>query len=238
MYEVGEERGAFYLASEFVPGETVKAVIAGQQLNSRRAAELAIQLADALAEAHAHGTVHGGLRPDTVIVTPKGQAKLLDLGLTEWVRPAAPAASEASAAADGDSGGRSDPRRDLAALGSVLYEMLTGHVPDPTKPAPPAVMRAIPTEFDPIMLKVLSPDLNENYQSAATLAADLRAVTAVLGEKRAKTEATAPRVQPRPAAAAARVSQPANKKKSGIGWMVAVAVIAALLALVWLATQM
>ncbi len=230
-YEVSEEAGTYYLASEFVRGDTVKAVIAGRQLNSTRAAELAVQIADALAEVHASGLVHGGLHPGTVIVTPKGQAKLMDVGLTSWI-----AGDAGAAARSGDA--PPDHRIDIAALGAVLYEMLTGHVPDPTKPAPPGVMKAIPTEFDPIMLKVLSPSLDDNYQSAAALAADLRAVAGVLGERRAKSEAPAPKPAQRPVNIPAHRGAPVRKKAGNLGWIVTLGVLAALIALVWLATRM
>src|SRR5436305_6102548 len=58
LYEVGEDRGELFLVFEFVPGETLKAVIGGRPLNPRRAIEFAIQLADALAEGHAEGVLH------------------------------------------------------------------------------------------------------------------------------------------------------------------------------------
>src|SRR5689334_4790805 len=58
LYEVGEDQGQLFLAFEFVPGEPLKAVIAGRPLNPRRAVNLAAQVADALADAHASGIVH------------------------------------------------------------------------------------------------------------------------------------------------------------------------------------
>src|SRR5205807_7394485 len=66
LYEVGEDRGALFLAMEFVPGETLKRVIAGRGMNARRAIDYAIQMADALAEAHALGIGHGHLTTSNV----------------------------------------------------------------------------------------------------------------------------------------------------------------------------
>ena len=84
LYEIAEDQGELFLVFEFVPGEPLKAAIAGRPLNSRRAIHLAVQIADALAAAHAHGIIDGGLTPDRIFVTPKGNAKILDLGLGAW----------------------------------------------------------------------------------------------------------------------------------------------------------
>jgi serine/threonine protein kinase len=144
VYEVVEERGGLFVVQDFVPGETLRRVMSGQPLNPGRALELAAQLADALAEAHAHGLVHRDLQPDTVIVTPKGQVKLLDLGLAAFTRSGTMRASAASAFATADAtppsalpyfspeqalGEPADHRTDIFSLGVILYEMLTGRPP-------------------------------------------------------------------------------------------------------------
>ena len=81
LYEIGDENGQLYLVFEYVPGETLTAAIAGRPLNPRRALDLSIQMADAIADAHAAGIVHRDIKPDNILVTPKGHAKILDFGL-------------------------------------------------------------------------------------------------------------------------------------------------------------
>src|SRR5476651_6981 len=84
LYEIGEDQDQLFPVFEYVPGETLKNVIAGRPLNPRRAIDLAVQLADALADAHAEGIVHRDIKSDNIIVTPKGNAKILDFGLAAW----------------------------------------------------------------------------------------------------------------------------------------------------------
>jgi len=173
LYEVGEEGGKIFLVFEFAPGETLERVIAGLPMNARRAVDLASQVADALADAHATDVVHGHLRPDTVIVTPKGNAKILDFGLARWTK-AAIRGEEAVA----------DDRADVAALGGLLFEMLTGKRAVAGQ-SPSALNPSLPRELDVIVLKATAGD---SYPAAATVAAELRSVAAIL-DVRASTEA-------------------------------------------------
>src|SRR5438093_9957442 len=144
LYEIGEDQGQIFLVFEFVPGDTLKTVIGGRPLNPRRAIDLAVQVADALADAHAEGIVHRDIKPDNVIVTPKGSAKVLDFGLATWTAGGAEREHAAEAATVMPTGagvalgtiaymspeqalGESlDHRTDIFSLGIVLFEMLTG----------------------------------------------------------------------------------------------------------------
>ena len=164
LYEIGEEEGCLFLVFEFVPGEPLKRVIAGRPLNMRRAVDLATQMADALAEAHAAEVVHGGLTPDTVMITPKGNAKILDFGFVRWKKSPTP-------------DGESDHRTDIEALGALLFEMLTGR---PPSEAAPRLGASMPGELDEIVGKALGAYAEGGYEAAATLAAELRSIATVL----------------------------------------------------------
>ena len=180
-YEVGEDQGQVFLATEFVAGQPLNTLISGHPLNPRRAIDLAIQIADGLADAHVQDVVHRGITPAAIIVTSKGNAKILDFGLSAWTGDDAARAAVAAQP--------NDPRADTFALAAVLFEMLTG------KPARAAAVNGMrPGELDAILTKALAKNIDERYESAATLAAELRAVTAVLDERAAVSEAAAVQV--------------------------------------------
>jgi serine/threonine-protein kinase len=210
LYEVGEEQGVVYIACEFNPGSALTAVVAGRSLSPRRAVEFATQLADALADAHAEDIVHGDLRTGTVTVTPKDKVKVLDFGLAPWKK-------------GGTAHAGADTRADIAALGVVLYEMLTGTAPARNAPAPPGRLNPdSPAELDPIVLKALARSGGDGYQSAATLAAELRSVAAILDVRSGDKEP--------PNLAPAR-----QQKSTMTGPLLIAVILAALAGLVWYA---
>ncbi|HVL68939.1 MAG TPA: serine/threonine-protein kinase [Vicinamibacterales bacterium] len=209
LFEAGEAEGVPYLTYEFAAGVPLRSEMAGRPLPPRRALELAIQIADGLAEGHAAGVVHGDLRPDTIVVTAKGNAKLLDFGMSRWTRGGTirRTASRSPESLPPDDvplvsylapeqalGADCDGRADLFSLGTLLYEMLTGRSPfaAPTgaetvmnvvsaTPQPPsAVNPDVPAELDGVILRALSKDLDRRFQSAASFSAALRGVAAKL----------------------------------------------------------
>src|SRR6185437_128034 len=81
IYDVGLGSHPPYIVSEFVPGESLRAMVAKGPLPPRRALDIAAQMAAGLAAAHAAGIVHRDLKPENIIVTPEGTAKILDFGI-------------------------------------------------------------------------------------------------------------------------------------------------------------
>jgi eukaryotic-like serine/threonine-protein kinase len=209
LWDVGDEDGVAYLAYEFVAGITLKQEIGGRPVHARRAVELAVQIADALADAHGRGLIHGDVRPDTIAVTQKGSAKLLDFGMARWTRGGAVRRLAARAPDTLDAGalpvvaylspeqalgGLVDARTDVSSLGAVLYEMLTGRqafraataadtvveIIRRVPEAPSATNPEVPPDLDAIVLRAMAKDIEARQQSAASLSAELRSVGAVL----------------------------------------------------------
>jgi len=224
LYECGESDQALFLAVEYVPGQTLAELMAGRGLHPRRAAEVALEIADALAALHAVGLSHGDLRPDNIVVTPKGHTKLIDPGLSRFTAGGALRASAgsrlgslpASAASvvrylapEEAAGEASDARADLFALGSVLHEMLTGvpvfdrptsdqivlAVLQATPEAPSRRVPSVPAELDMITTHALAKSLDRRYPTAAALADDLRVVKSVLDASLASQPGPVPPLQ-------------------------------------------
>jgi eukaryotic-like serine/threonine-protein kinase len=209
LWEVGQADGRTYLAYEFASGRKMSDEAGGTAMPLRRALDLSVQIADGVAEAHALGIIHGDLRPDTIIVTAKGSAKILDFGMSQWTRGGAmrTAAGRDPDGLPADSpnvlgylspeqaiGSAIDTRTDVFSLGAIAYELATGRNPFTASTPPAMVMNvikaqpapaseinpAIPKELDAILARALAPDISVRQQSAAALAAELRTVAAVL----------------------------------------------------------
>lgn len=209
LWDVGEADGQHYLAYEFAAGRSLREESGGAPMNARRALDLAVQIADGVSDGHAHGILHGDLRPETIIVTGKGNAKVLDFGLAPWTRGGmlrARAAREPDAlppeavqvlaylSPEQALGGAVDPRTDVFSIGTLTYEMVTGRNPFAGATVSDTVMNVIqgkfapasevnpgvPPDLDPILARALTCDLSQRQQSAAALAAELRSVAAML----------------------------------------------------------
>jgi len=209
LFDVIDEDGRCYLVYEFAAGPSLRQEMSGVRLGVRRAVELAAQVADALAEGHSRGIVHGDLRPDTVVVTPKGSTKILNFGMVPWtaggsaralaaVAPDSLSAEEAVVAGylspEQAIGGRIDPRSDLFTLGVMLHEMVTGRHPlEAAKPsdtvlnvtrspvaAPSKINPEVPPELDALIARTISKNLDARPATAAALASDLRSIVGLL----------------------------------------------------------
>ena len=198
VYDRGESGDrSSYIAMEYVPQGTLKERISERgPLDPGVSASLALQIAEALGAAHERGVVHRDIKPQNVLLSATGDAKVADFGIARAASAAT--ISQASVVMGTASymspeqalGEPATPRSDLYSLGVVLYEMLTGqlpysaenpvavsmkHVNEPLRP-PKEVNPRIPQGMDDIVLKLLAKDPEDRYASAAELAEDLRRV--------------------------------------------------------------
>jgi len=136
VYALEDIDGQLFIASEYVPGETLRDVLARGPLGASVALAIGAALARALAAAHDRGIVHRDLKPENVMRTPAGDVKILDFGLA---RGRAVTPGEVQLTADGGAlgtpaymspeqirGDAIDARSDLFALGVLLYELASG----------------------------------------------------------------------------------------------------------------
>lgn len=212
LFEVVERDDQCYLAYEFAAGPSLGQEMAGVPLGMRRALETAAQIADALAEGHARGVVHGDLRPETIVVTPKGSTKVLNFGMVPWTEGGA---ARRLAALSPDTlspeealvvpylspeqalGESIDARSDLFSLGTILYEMLTGVNPFRAATASATLVNVVRAqappasssnpevlrELDALLGRALAKDLEARPQSAAGLAGELRSLLALMAAR-------------------------------------------------------
>ena len=144
IYEIAEVEKQYFIAMQYVQGKTLKKVINGRPLSLNSLFSVALQVADALAAAHAKGIVHRDIKSSNIIITPRGQAKILDFGLAklltdkeraaaseldELTRLGAPLGTPNYMSPEQAKGERADHRSDIYSFGVVLYEMATGKLP-------------------------------------------------------------------------------------------------------------
>jgi eukaryotic-like serine/threonine-protein kinase len=210
------EKSRIYLAMEYVPGRPLRALLRPRQpLPAAQALGITQQLCEALAYMHALGIVHRDLKPDNVMVTPEGRVKISDFGIAlskgarrlTWGRLSHSVGTPDYAAPEQIRGKRGDARTDVYALGTLLYEMLTGHLPwealhtqallrakTSDEPTPPSVhCPGFDPSLEAILLKAITLQPQDRYAGAAELLADLRDPSAALARLPVPSRRATPR---------------------------------------------
>jgi serine/threonine protein kinase len=148
VHAIEQHEGQSFIVMELVDGEPLSSRMAGQPLEIGQLLDFGIQIADALESAHGKGIVHRDLKPMNMMVTPRGQVKILDFGLAKFERldsaagattspTAPPRGADLTAAGtvfgtvhymspEQARGLPTDARTDLFSLGAVLYQMAAG----------------------------------------------------------------------------------------------------------------
>ncbi|WP_289291747.1 protein kinase domain-containing protein, partial [Sporofaciens musculi] len=134
VYDVGEDRGLYYMVMELVEGITLKEYIEKKgRLSHKEVISIAIQMCTGVGIAHASDIIHRDIKPQNIIISKDGKVKVTDFGIAK-----ATTSNTVSSNAMGSvhytspeqaRGGFSDQRSDIYSVGITLYEMVTGQVP-------------------------------------------------------------------------------------------------------------
>jgi serine/threonine-protein kinase len=196
VYDTGEDNGVPYIVMEYVEGRTLRDVLQTEgRLLPQRALEVAADICAALDVAHSAGIVHRDIKPGNVMLTPRGEVKVMDFGIARAVsdtsstmtQTAAVIGTAAYLSPEQARGEHVDARSDVYSTGCLLYELVTGTPPftgdspvavayqhvreDPTPPS--EYDETLPDSVDSVVLKAMAKNPVNRYQSADEMREDL-----------------------------------------------------------------
>ncbi|HOJ11256.1 MAG TPA: Stk1 family PASTA domain-containing Ser/Thr kinase [Clostridiales bacterium] len=194
IYDVGNQNNTFYIVMEYVEGLTLKEYIADKgSIEWKEAVKIAIQICSAIEHAHSKQIIHRDIKPQNILMTKDGIAKVTDFGIARAVTSStitivgSTIGSVHYFSPEQARGGYIDEKSDLYSLGIVIYEMITGkmpfvgetpvavalkHIQD--KPLQPIELKKeIPKALNNIVMKAIKKDQSLRYQTASEMLEDL-----------------------------------------------------------------
>ena len=205
IYEIDETDSGWFIATEFIQGETLRERLRKVPITLSEALDVAIQIAGALAAAHQAGIIHRDIKPENVMVRGDGLVKVLDFGLAKLTaggvsdpegetrihsdtQPGMIMGTVSYMSPQQARGQAVDRRADVWSLGVVLYEMLSGRQPfrgeTPTdtlanilqREPEPLDIGALPADLARIVSKMLAKNLEARYSTITEVAGDLKSL--------------------------------------------------------------
>ena len=193
VYDVGEDRGLYYIVMELVEGITLKDYIQKKgRLTYKEVISIAVQVCSGMEVAHSHNIIHRDIKPQNIIISKEGKVKVTDFGIAK-----ATSSNTISTNVMGSvhytspeqaRGGYSDAKSDIYSLGITMYEMITGQLPfdgdstvsialkhlqeDITEPS--ELVEDIPYSLEQIILKCTQKSPERRYSNIGQLEKDLR----------------------------------------------------------------
>jgi eukaryotic-like serine/threonine-protein kinase len=233
----GEDGGRQFIVFEYIEGENLKdAIERAGRLSVRDALTLTLQMARALAFAHDRGLVHRDVKPQNVLLTEDGRAKMTDFGIARSIDvdgvtvTGTVLGTSEYIAPEQAQGRRVDALTDVYSLGVVLYELLTGTVPfrgenfvaialRHVNEPPPSVLERrpdVPPRVATAVDRAMAKRPEERFQSMGELGSELESALAELDPSSEDATMIA-----RPPAASPRRPRRARRRRRGILWPVA-----------------
>ncbi len=193
VYEVGSDQGLHFIAMELIEGRSLENLILGEQIDQRKALEIARSVALALDAAHTKGIIHRDIKPANILLDADNNPKVTDFGLAKVVNEKRLTKSRMVVGTvnymspEQAQGQEVDSRSDVFALGAVLYEMLTGVLPfegqneystmfkviNEEPKSPRRLNPYINRDVETICLKAMEKQVDRRYQTAKLFADDI-----------------------------------------------------------------
>ena len=194
VYDVGQDRGLYYMVMELVDGITLKDYIEKKgQLSAKETISIAIQMMNGIQAAHSKHIVHRDIKPQNIIISKEGKVKVTDFGIARATTSAHTVSTNVMGSVHYTSpeqarGAVVNERSDIYSAGIAMYEMITGRVPfdgDSTVTvalkhlqedvrSPVEEVPDIPYSLEQIILKCTRKNPRERYQSCRDLITDLK----------------------------------------------------------------
>lgn len=193
VYDVSHSDDVEYIVMELIDGITLKQYLQKKSvLDPAEVLDFTIQTAKALEHAHSKGIIHRDIKPQNIMLLKDGMIKVADFGIASLENTIEENNGETVGsvhyiAPEQARGEAPDARSDIYSLGIVMYEMLTGRLPyvgnsdvevavkhmntDPVTPRD--IVPSIPEELERICLKAMNSNIDERYQTASEMLADL-----------------------------------------------------------------
>lgn len=194
MYDLGKEKGSYYITMEYVQGQDLKRLIRqSRQLTVGTSLLIAKQICEGLIEAHRIGVVHRDLKPSNIMVDEDGNVRIMDFGIARSLKEkgitgvGVMIGTPEYMSPEQVDGKDTDQRSDIYSLGVILYEMVTGRVPfegdsalsvaikhKTERPKDPKELNTqISEDLSRMILKCLEKDKEKRYQSAGEIRSEL-----------------------------------------------------------------
>jgi TolB-like protein/predicted Ser/Thr protein kinase/lipoprotein NlpI len=198
VHEFDEAEGKPFISMAYIEGRSLKEKLVSGPLETEEALRIAMQVAEGLQEAHNKGIVHRDIKTGNIMVTERGQVKIMDFGLartaerTLLTKEGTTMGTVAYMSPEQTQGEEVDHRTDIWSFGVVFYEMLTGKLPfkgeheqaivysiQKEKPKPVTDLRSeIPVSIEQVINKALEKNPEKRYQEIDKLLDDLKSISA------------------------------------------------------------
>ncbi len=192
IHDFGQAGGYFYLLMEYVDGVNLRQAMQAGRFTPEQALAIVPPVCEALQYAHEHGIVHRDIKPENLLLDKTGRVKIADFGIAKMIGTTAENGGESLSqpfgtpayAAPEQRGDKSqvDHRADIYSLGVILYELLTGELPN-DKLEPPSKHVRIDVRLDEIVLRALETKPELRFATAADFRTQLAGAVRLMPEK-------------------------------------------------------